>query len=273
MSDPGEEGGLRRNIRLVVAYDGRRYHGWQRQAEAFPTVQGCLEDALARVVGHPVTVHGAGRTDAGVHALGQGANFHTTNLGIPLRNLRRAADSKCPDDIAILSAEQVAADFHASISAVGKTYRYRIHVGPAKPVMRAGRVYHCPVALDVRPMADAAGRLMGRHDFRGFASSAEQRSNTVRTITCCTVSAEADEVWVTVSGDGFLYKMVRNIAGTLIEIGRGRWGPERIDRILAGRDRRDAGPTAAPGGLYLVSVVYPDARDGGRTQPSAEAQA
>jgi len=249
-------GARRRNIRLVVCYDGRRYHGWQKQAEGLPTVQGRLEQAIARVVGHPVIVNGAGRTDAGVHALGQGANFRTTNLAIPLTNLRRAADSKCPEDIAILSAAEAPDDFHASISAVGKTYRYRIHVGPAKPVMRAGRVCHCPVPLDLDAMADAAGRLVGRHDFRGFASSAERRDNTVRTIWECTASAAGDEVHVTVGGDGFLYKMVRNIAGTLMEIGRGRWVPERIDRVLATRDRRDAGPTAPPGGLYLVSVLY-----------------
>ncbi|HET6430197.1 MAG TPA: tRNA pseudouridine(38-40) synthase TruA [Phycisphaerae bacterium] len=263
MTDPVESGSVpRRNIRLVVSYDGRRFHGWQRQPEPILTVQGCLEQAICRVVGHPVTVNGTGRTDAGVHALGQGANFRTTNLAIPLDSLRRAADSKCPGDIAILSAREAPDDFHASISALGKTYRYRIHVAPAKPAMLAGRVYHCPVPLDVDLMADAAARLVGRHDFRGFASSAEQRQDTRRTIRRCTASAHGDEVHVTVSGDGFLYKMVRNITGTLIEIGRGRWGPERIDLLLASRDRRDGGPTALPGGLYLVSVLYPDGETG-----------
>jgi len=246
-----------RNIRLVVAYDGTAYHGWQRQAEGLATVQGCIESAAVRVLGHPVAVNGAGRTDAGVHAAGQGANFVTTNTAIPLLSLRRAIDSRCPHDIAILSAAEAPPEFHASRSAVGKTYHYRIHVGPAKPVARANRVYHFPRELDVARMRAAGRRLVGVHDFRGLASSAEVRQNTVREITSCDVVAVGDEVHVTVRGGGFLYKMVRNLVGTLVEIGRGRWGPDRVDRILRTRDRADAGFTAPPNGLCLMHVEYP----------------
>ena len=246
----------RRNIKLVVAYDGTRFHGWQRQL-GVPTVQENLERAAAMVVGHPLHVLGAGRTDAGVHALGQVASFRTTNLVIPLVNLRRAISSRCGREIAVLSAAVVRDDFHASASAVGKTYRYRIHVGPEKPVMLASQVCHYPRPLDAARMAQAARLLLGEHDFRGFAYSAEKREDTVRTITACDVSERGQEIHVTVTGDGFLYKMVRNIVGTLIEIGRGHWAPERIDQVIASRQREYAGPTAVPGGLYMVHVFYP----------------
>jgi len=246
-----------RNIRLVVAYDGTAYHGWQRQAEGLPTVQECIETAAMHVLSHPVVVNGAGRTDAGVHAAGQGANLRTTNLAIPLEALRRSLDSRCPRDIGIVSAAEAPDDFHASISAIGKTYRYRIYVGATKPVERANRVYHYPRRLDVARMQSAADRLVGTHDFRGLTSSAEVRENTVRTIAACRVAAVGDEIHVTVRGGGFLYKMVRNIVGTLVEIGRGRWSPVRIDRILETRDRGQAGFTAPPGGLCLMHVEYP----------------
>jgi len=252
----------RRNIKLVIAYNGAAYHGWQRQAEGLDTVQERIEAAAARVVGHPVNVHGAGRTDAGVHAEGQVANFHTSNVRTPLRGLRRAMNSQLPRDIAVRSAAEAPDDFHASRSAVGKTYRYRIHVSPARPVMLHRQVYHFWRPLEVRQMSLAARRLVGRHDFRGLAASAEVRENTVRTIFHCGVSQTDRQVHVTVRGDGFLYNMVRIIVGTLVEIGRGRWSPGRIDRILSSRDRRDAGPTASPEGLTLVCVHYDPAELG-----------
>ena len=246
----------RRNVKLVIAYDGSAYHGWQRQADGLDTIQQRLEEAAARVVGHPVTVFGAGRTDAGVHAAGQVANCHTTNLAIPLRALRRATNAKLPGDIAILSAVEADEAFHASRSATGKTYLYRIHVGPSRPVMLDKQVYHYWRGLEAERMRAGASRLAGRHDFRGFATSAEVRRDTVRTIFRCEVAEAGPEILVTVTGDGFLYHMVRNIVGTLIEIARGHWGPERIDRVLASRDRRDAGPTAPPDGLTLLCVHY-----------------
>jgi tRNA pseudouridine38-40 synthase len=247
----------RRNIKLVVGYHGAAYHGWQRQAGGLATVQQHVEEAAARVVRHRVIVFGAGRTDAGVHATGQVANFYTTNFAVPLVGLRRAMNSRLPGDIVIHSASEADETFHSSRSAVGKTYRYRIYVAPTRPVHLHNLVYHYWRPLEVEPMREAAMRLLGTHDFRGLASSAEVRQNTVRTIRRCEVSEQGPEIHVTVEGDGFLYNMVRNIVGTLIEVGRGLWQPGHVDRILETRDRRTAGPTAPAEGLYMVCVHYP----------------
>ncbi len=245
-----------RNIKLVLAYDGTNYHGWQEQ-RGVPTVQQELEKAASRILGHPLAVHGAGRTDAGVHAAGQVANFRTPNFSIPLTNFRRALNSKLPDDIAVRSANEVPAEFHASISAIGKTYCYRIFRRPLKDVLLSRVTCHYWRPLDVEVMRRAGVRLLGKHDFRAFAYSAEQRENTVRTITGCQIEETPEELRISVSGTGFLYKMVRNIAGTLIEIGRGRWDDRRIDVILASRDRSYAGPTAPALGLCMMHVQYP----------------
>jgi len=246
-----------RNIKLVIAYDGTNYHGWQRQADGVDTIQLQVEQAASRLVGHPVIVNGASRTDAGVHALGQVANFFTTNHSIPLRAIRRALNSMLPRDIAILSTEQVDEDFHASRCAATKTYWYRIYIAPVRSVHLHNLAYHYWRWLDVEVMQEAARRLVGEHDFRGFTCSAEARRNTVRTIYRCEVCQRDSEIVVSITGNGFLYKMVRNIVGTLIEIGRGHWQPDRIDMILSSRNRSDAGPTAPAEGLYLVSVKYP----------------
>lgn len=247
----------RKNIKLVIAYNGSAYHGWQRQAGGMDTVQQRVEEAASKVVGHPVTISGAGRTDAGVHAAGQVANFYTENFSVPLRGLRRAMNSRLPRDIAICSAEEVAEDFHASRRAVAKTYRYRVYVAPMRPVELCGQVWHYWRSLEAERMRTAAVKLIGEHDFRGLATSAETRENTVRTIYRCDVAQAGSEIVISVTGSGFLYNMVRNIVGTLVEIGRRRWGAEQIDRILTSCDRRDAGPTAPPDGLYLMSVEYP----------------
>lgn len=253
----GYDPASRRNIKLVIAYNGSAYHGWQRQADGIDTVQQRVEESAAKVIGHPVVVSGSGRTDAGVHAAGQVANFYTGNLSIPLRGLRRAMNSHLPRDIAIRSADVVAEDFHASRSAVAKTYRYRIYVAPVRPVQLCGQVWHYWRSLEADRMKAAADRLVGEYDFRGFATSAEVRENTVRTIYRCEVAQADSEIIVLVTGSGFLYNMVRNIVGTLVEIGRQRWPAERIDEILTSRDRRNAGPTAPPDGLSLMSVKYP----------------
>ena len=241
---------------MIVAYNGAAYHGWQRQLEQFDTVQQRIERAASEVMKHPVTIHGAGRTDAGVHASGQVANFYTPNFSIPLVGLRRAMNSRLPKDIAIRSAEVVPDDFHASMSAVGKTYRYRIWPSPVRPVELAGQVYHYWRPLDAEPMRQAGLLLVGEHDFRGFATSAEKRENTVRKVYRCEVAEAGGEITVTVQGSGFLYNMVRNIVGTLVEVGRGRWEPSVVTNVLETRDRREAGPTAPPDGLTLVCVHY-----------------
>lgn len=259
-----------RNIKLVVAYDGTAYHGWQRQKDV-PTVQEELEHAIVRIMRHPLAVHGAGRTDAGVHAAGQVANFRTPNFSIPILNFRRALNSKLPPDIAIVSANQVPHDFHASISACGKTYRYRIYRRPIKDVARGRYSYHYWRELDVPRMRLAAQRLLGEHDFRGFAFAAEKRENTVRTLTGCQLEETGEELHVYVSGTGFLYKMVRNIVGTLMEIGRGRWDERQIDVVLDSRDRQYAGPTAPAPGLSLMHVKYPPQFDALDPSPTDEA--
>jgi len=246
----------RRNVKLVIAYNGAGYHGWQRQADGIDTIQQRIEESAGRVVGHPVAVAGAGRTDAGVHAAGQVANFRTSNLSVPMSGLRRAMNSRLPGDIAVLSACEVPEDFHASRSAVGKTYRYRIYTGPTRPVQLHRQVYHYWMGLDVERMSAGAARLIGSHDFRGFATSADQRQDTVRTIRSCEIATAGPEILITIDGDGFLYNMVRNIVGTLVEIGRGRWRDEQIDKVLTTRDRSTAGPTAPPDGLTLVCVHY-----------------
>lgn len=245
-----------RNLKLVIAYNGRRYHGWQRQAAGIDTVQERIEQAAMRVLCHPLHVHGAGRTDAGVHAEGQVANLRTTNLVVPLTGMRKAMNSRLPDDIVVWSITRVPDDFQASRSAVGKMYRYRLHVAPLRRVRQAGRVWHYWRPLNLERMQDAAVRLVGRHDFRGLASSAEDRESTVRTIFRCEVSEQGQEIHVAVTGDGFLYNMVRNLVGTLTEIGRGHWPVERIDQILASCNRSDAGPTAPAAGLSMVCVYY-----------------
>ena len=246
-----------RNIKLVVAYNGANYHGWQKQADGVDTIQQQIEQAASRLLGHSVVVYGASRTDAGVHALGQVANFFTTNYSIPVQAFCRALNSMLPGDIAIISAEQVDNDFHASRCAIAKTYQYRIFTAPVKPVHLHNLIYHYWQWLDVEVMQEAARRLVGEHDFRGFTCSAEARQNTVRTIYRCEVCQRDSEIIVSITGNGFLYKMVRNIVGTLIEIGRGHWQPDRIDKIISSRNRSDAGPTAPAEGLYLVSVKYP----------------
>jgi tRNA pseudouridine38-40 synthase len=245
-----------RNIKLVIAYNGRAYHGWQRQAAGVDTVQERIEAAAIRVLKHPVTVHGAGRTDAGVHAAGQVANLHTPARSIPMDGFRRAMNSRLPADIAVRSAADVPDAFHASKSAIGKTYQYRLNLSPNRPVDLAGRVWHYWQALDVPRLRDAAARLVGTHDFAGFATSGDQRASTVRSVFRCDVDEDPPDLRITVDGDGFLYNQVRNMVGTLMEIARGHWAPDRIDRVLAAADRRLAGPTAPPDGLSLLCVHY-----------------
>ena len=246
----------RRNIKMVIAYNGAAYHGWQRQADGIDTVQERIEKAAVHVVRHPLAVHGAGRTDAGVHATGQVANFHSPNWSIPLAGMRRAINARLPADIAVRSACHVPEGFQASRSAVGKTYRYRIYTAPIRPVELASQVLHYWRRLDVELMQAGARRLVGTHDFAGFATSADKRENTVRTIYRCEVARVGAEIQVSVHGNGFLYNMVRNIVGTLMDIGRRRWGQRQIDAILETRDRRLGGPCVLPDGLTLVCVHY-----------------
>lgn len=245
-----------RNIRMTLAYDGTDFHGWQAQP-GLRTVQGVVNEAVRRICRHPLTVHGAGRTDAGVHALGQTANFETDS-DIPPAKLFLAIGHRLPPDVALVELSEAPPDFHASRSAAAKLYRYRIHNHASRPVETLSQRYAAHVwhALDVERMRAAAAAWIGRHDFAGLASAGNPRPDTNRTVFSIEVAPRDREVVVEVAGDGFLYNQVRNMVGTLIEIGRGHWPVERAAEIIAARDRRLAGPTAPALGLTLCRVRY-----------------
>jgi len=247
---------MRRNIRLLIAYDGTEYHGWQRQPE-LQTVQGMIEQAARRVLRHQVYSHGAGRTDAGVHAQGQVANL-LTESDIPTGKLRHALGGRLPKDISIRRLDEVAPGFHASRSALSKLYRYSIYNARARPVdrLRNRYSYHFWQPLDLEAMRVAAEAMIGQHDFSAMASKGSTKEDTVRTVSRIDVYRLFEEVFVDVEGSGFLYNQVRNMVGTLLEVGRGHWPPERVAEIMAGGDRTQAGPTAPARGLCLQWVRY-----------------
>jgi tRNA pseudouridine38-40 synthase len=246
-----------RTVRLIVAYDGTDYHGWQRQKGDLPTVQGTLEPLLSRILNHPVELTAAGRTDAGVHAVGQTAHFHTDGP-IPADRIMAAANARLPTAISIRAADDAPAGFHATHSALGKLYRYTVHCAAEPPLpQRARYVWHRRPPLDLEAMTAAAARLVGRHDFSAFEGAGAERLTKVRTIFRLEAVRAGDEVSFDVEGDGFLYNMVRNIVGTLLEVGRGRRPAEWVAEALASRDRTRAGPTAPPQGLCLMWVRYP----------------
>jgi tRNA pseudouridine38-40 synthase len=256
--------------KLTLSYDGTAFHGWQVQPDA-PTVQGTLADAIRHITGETVLPQGSGRTDAGVHALGQVASFELTG-SIPAENLRRALNRGLPTSIRVLSAELARAGFHARHSARGKSYEYRIFELRGEedgesvcPPFLAPYVWPCPWRLDFARMAAAAGQLAGTHDFSSFAASDPDRSqredeavpaDNTRTVFTSTLSREDGLIVYHVAGTGFLHHMVRNIVGTLAEIGRGALVSDAIPGILHARDRSAAGPTAPASGLFLVTVNY-----------------
>lgn len=244
-----------RKIKLIIQYNGSRYYGWAVQP-GLPTVQGTLEEAFEKLCGRKVEVVGSSRTDAGVHALGQVAHVVLENCPIPTANLPRALNRLVPEDIVVAGAEEVPDSFDAICGTRSKRYRYTIHNGPVRPVLEIHRCWHYPYPLNIIGMQQAAARLLGTHDFKSFASAGDQRLSSVRTITECRL--ESNPPWITldIAADGFLYHMVRNIVGTLVEIGRGRWQPEDMDAILHAHDRRAAGPLAPPAGLCLMEIFY-----------------
>jgi tRNA pseudouridine38-40 synthase len=249
-----------RNFKLVLAYDGADFSGWQVQPDT-PTIQGTLASAIGRVVGEKVLPQGSGRTDAGVHALAQVASFGLQSP-IPAENLAKALNDVLPASIRVLEAQEVSTDFHARKSARAKTYRYRIYRRAICPPFLARYVWHYPYPLDEGAMQQAAGLVMGEHDFTSFAAvdperncEDEERSN-VRTIFSSGWERQGDEFVYTVRGSGFLHHMVRNLVGTFILVGKGTLKPADLTRILQARDRSTAGATAPASGLYLVSVEY-----------------
>lgn len=258
---------MERNILLTIAYDGTNFCGWQRQPDV-RTVQGVLEEALAKVCCGQVRVSGTSRTDAGVHALGQRASV-TGDFGIPTDRLARAVNNLLSagqtyrtksSDVRILEAREMEKGFHARFDSKGKRYRYVIRNTPETDLFSRNYAYHVREPLDVEKMREAAAFITGTHDFACFQSSGgTPRETTVRTVYDLQVRPERDgEIWIEISGDGFLYNMVRIIAGTLTEVGLGKKSPADIPLILAEGRRQLAGHTAPAEGLYLVEVFYED---------------
>lgn len=259
-----------RHIRLVVEYDGTGLCGWQRQANG-PTVQGHLEAALSKLLVHDVTVAGASRTDAGVHARGQVASFHTERA-IPVHGIRRGTNALLPDAIAIVDASEAGDDWHPRFSATGKHYRYLLLTRAERSPRWRDRAWHRPEALDRGAMRDAAAALIGEHDFAAFRAAGCTAKHTVRRIDQIEISELPGELVgdgaagvapivasvlaIDVRGNAFLRNMVRILVGTLVEVGQGRRSPSQVAEILASRDRTRAGITAPARGLELVSVRY-----------------
>jgi len=252
-----------RTLKLTIQYDGTNYVGWQRQAQGI-SIQGLLEEALYPFEGEPLTVHGAGRTDAGVHALGQVASVRT-RTGHSCTALQRALNSVLPVDVRVVAVEDAAADFHARFNAVSKTYEYRIVQAPFVSPFDQRYVWHVPGRLDLEAMRRGAQVLLGRHDFAAFQSVGGDVHTSERTILFIDVVERAAglsaaiasrALVIRVTGDGFLRHMVRTIAGTLADVGLGRWQPEKVTEILASRDRARAGRAAPAAGLFLVEVNY-----------------
>ena len=244
-----------RNVKIVLCYEGTEFAGWQVQP-GLRTIQGEIESALAALEGKAVKVHGSGRTDAGVHAFGQVASFEIENE-LPLENLERALNHRLPPAIRVLSAEQAPPGFHARHSATAKTYEYRIWRERICPPFERRYVWHLPYPLDERAMIEAAPRFEGERDFRSLATNdGQDKDSTVRTIHRSRLERDGPRLVYRVRGSGFLYNMVRNIVGTLVEVGRGNLRPVDIEPILEARDRRRAGPTAPAAGLFLVNVEY-----------------
>lgn len=274
-----------RNLKLTLAYDGTDYVGWQIQANGL-AIQQVLEEAISRLTGEEIRLLVAGRTDSGVHALGQVCSFQT-NAPIPCLGFRSALQDILPEDILVREIEEVPLDFHATYSAKSKHYRYVVWNSQLPNPFVKRYAYHYHVALDVDVMHAAAQELIGTHDFRCFETRWPNKATSVRTVTRCSVTRQTgwpvfgyaeptrshpyrspkmdavpvvaaghEFIWIDIAADGFLYNMVRAVAGTLIRVGRGYWQPSDIRRIIQEQDRTLAGDTAPPQGLYMVSVDY-----------------
>jgi len=244
-------------VRLVLEYDGSRYAGWQRQPDQ-PTVQEAVETALYQLTQEQVPVAAAGRTDSGVHALGQVASFRIQRIWTP-RQWIRGLNARLPPDIAVRAAAIVSEDFHARYAAKAKLYSYRILNRAERPALNRGHVWHVHKPLDVDVMTQAAQRLVGSHDFSSFEGALTDNEDPVCDLRRLSVAKDDDLIVIEAYADRFLKHMVRSIVGTLVEVGHGRRTPDSLTSILAAKDRTAAGRTAPPHGLYLVRVDYEDA--------------
>lgn len=243
-----------RNIKLTLAYDGTAYHGFQRQMNAIG-IQQVLEDKLAKIVGHPFRIHMAGRTDSGVHAYGQVVNFKTSST-IPIDRIAIASRSLLPYDIVVLDAEEVPDNFDAQYSAQSKIYVYKIYQHTVPNPFWRNLVWTIPHTLNVPAMEEAAQLIVGTHDFSAFRASGGAPVSPVRTIMEVECKLQERILELSFWGNGFLYHMVRNLTGTLVNVGSGRTSLDGFKTILEGRDRKKAGPTAPAHGLYLKEVRY-----------------
>jgi len=242
--------------RLTLEYDGGPFVGWQRQ-ENGASIQQTLEEAIAQMTGEQVAVHAAGRTDAGVHALAMAAHVEVEKALTPHR-LREGLNALVrPNPISVLAVSEVADDWHARFSCVGRRYLYRILNRRAPPALDAGRVWHIAAPLDVEPMAEAARHLVGRHDFTTFRSVHCQSDSPVKTLDQLDVRRAGDEIHVAAAARSFLHHQVRSMVGCLALVGRGQWTPDDMRRALEARDRGALGLNAPPQGLYFVEAIYP----------------
>ena len=245
---------MKHTIKAIVAYDGTNYQGFQRQKNGVG-VQQVLEKALTEVLKEPILIKAAGRTDAGVHALGQVISF-TTSSRIPPENYRRALEPHLPPDIAVREAFYAPDDFHARFDAVDKTYQYKLLYSPLPDPTQRNTTWEFREKLDVDKMNEAAALLLGKHDFTSFKNQGSQDTFPVRTLTEAHWVQDGDLFTFTITGDGFLYRMVRNIVGCLVRVGTGAWTKEDFARVLAAKNRKQAGMAAPPQGLYLMHVSY-----------------
>lgn len=248
------------NFCLIIQYDGSRYNGWQRQGNTQNTIQEKLETILEYLYGEPVELNGSGRTDAGVHALHQVANYRVPRIlsRYSCQEIRDYFNEYLPQDIRVLSVEKAPERFHARLNAVGKVYEYRIDVGTVSNIFERKYLYRIEEPLNLDKMQAAAEYLKGTHDFKSFCSNKHMKKSTVRTIYDITFEIEKGILYIRYHGDGFLYNMVRILTGTLIEVGMGDLLPQQMPSILDGLDRSMAGFTAPAQGLFLVDVYYPE---------------
>ncbi|MBM6694035.1 tRNA pseudouridine(38-40) synthase TruA [Pseudoflavonifractor capillosus] len=244
------------NVKLTIQYDGTRYDGWQRQGNTDNTLQGRLEGVLSRMVGKPVEIQGAGRTDAGVHAHGQVASVHLPE-GYTPQEIQNYLNRYLPEDVAVVDVVEVGERFHARLSATGKEYRYHIRMGSVPDVFARKYQYRVEEPLDIPAMERAAGYLTGKHDFRSFCGNRRFKKSTVREVFHIGVEVCGSDLTLVYRGDGFLYNMVRILTGTLLEVGLGQRTPESMVDVLEARERTAAGKTAPAQGLVLQEVYYP----------------
>ena len=243
-----------RNIKLTIEYDGKEFNGWQKQPNKL-NIQGNIEKVLSDITKEDIEIIGSGRTDAGVHALGQVANFKT-NSTIPIEKFAIAINSRLKKSIVIKKAEEVPERFHSRYNCKKKTYRYVINNSETGSAIYRNLEYNIKQPLNIEKMQDASQYFVGEHDFSAFKASGTSSKSSVRTIYSAKVTKEGERIYIELTGNGFLYNMVRIIAGTLVEVGLGKIKPEEITEIIDSKDRQKAGKTLPPYGLYLVEVNY-----------------